>query len=476
MIFKHEEFKKIRSEKRWSLEALGNAVGLSRRSLTNWENGHSEPKEQNIRKLASILDVPLSMISDLQDTLPVSSKNLEDSTSEFMSFYKEEVENKKRIDHVIAGIRVLENKLNESSLVINAIISSINAPIYIKDVNQKYILANNAYIEHLELNSGFRVAGKRDEDFFSTLEAVKNIKEDQHVLDRGEEIINHERFIPGSRKNKWGMISKYPIYDAEKKISGVIGLFIDITERTKNENLRKLMETALLNNASSVLYIFNSKFKLIYLSDSFQNVFGYPKEKHLEDKDFWLNHCLHPDYREKFLKYRDLKNWPKFLQYRGFNSKKQIKWLEATSYKFTYLNTECLAYFERDISSQKSLVWKNIAMYEIINKLPNTVVWSGAFDEYQKIKFDFITENIEKITGHSKNDISNGKIGLFSLIDSDTKSLVDGWLNNDTETFSLEHKIKCKGGKEILVETHIFSIENQDDNKTYFGRHTVNEL
>jgi PAS domain-containing protein len=269
------------------------------------------------------------------------------------------------------------------------------------------------------------------------------------------------------------MISKYPIYDAEKKISGIFGLFIDITERTKNENLRKLMETAFLNNSSTVLYVFNSKFKLVYLSDSFQNVFGYEKEKHLEDKDFWLDNCLHPDYREKFLKYRQLKEWPKFLQYRGINSKKQTKWLEANSYKFTYLDTECLAYIERDISSQKSLVWKNIAMYEIINKLPNTIVWSGTFNDEHKIQFDFITENIEQITGYSKNDVTSGKVTLYSMIEEKAKNSFDKWRNNDIETLNIEHKIQCKNGKNISVNTQIFSIINQDDNKTYFGMHTI---
>ena len=473
MIFKYNEFKRIRKVKRWSLGELGKAVGLSRRSLTNWENGHSEPKEHNIRKLASFLEIPVSMISDLQDTLPVSSKNIEDSTNEFMSFYKEEVENKKQIDQVIAGIKILEHKLHESSLVINAIISSINAPIYMKDVNQKFVLANNAFVELMGLHKGFKVAGKLDENFFSSAEAGQNKKEDQQVLDQGKKIINKEKFIPGSRKHKWGIISKYPVYDSENKIAGVLGLFIDITERKKNENLRKLMETAFLNNSSTVLYIFSSNFKLLYLSDSFKNVFGYDKEEHMADPDFWLNKCIHSDYREKFFGYRQEKEWPKFLQYRGINSKNQIKWLEANSYKFTYLNKECLAYIERDISSQKSLVWKNIAMYEIINKLPNTVVWSGSIEKDNKIKYDFLTEKIEKLTGYSKKEITSNKIDLFSTFETKAQKAVLEWLKNDIDTLSLEHIINTKNGENILVETQIFSIINQNNDKTYFGMHSL---
>ena len=475
MAFKYDEFKRIRKEKRWSLGNLGKAVGMSRRALTNWENGHSEPKESNIKKLASFLAVPVSMISDLQDTAPISEKQISDSASEFMSFYKEETDNRKKIEEVINGIKILENKLNESSLVIKAITSSINSPIYIKDLNQKYVLANNAFKENLGLHSSFRISGKNDADLLPAADANKNTKEDQKIIESGESIVNSEKFIPGSRKSKWGLISKYPIFDSEQKIAGVLGLFYDITERTKTDNLRKLMETAFLKNSSNVLYIYNSKFKLIYLSDSFETVYGYSKEALLKDSDLWLNNCLHPNYREKFINYRNLKNWPQNIKYKSIDIKGRIKWIEAKIHKFSFMNMECLACIERDISSQKSLAWKNIALYEIINSLPNTFVWSGVLNSNGFVDFDLLTQNIEKITGYSHDNFLTHKINLSTLFPEDTLKIIGNWIKNSQKALSIEHTLLCNNNKILQTTTKIFSVMNENNEYTYFGIHTIKE-
>ena len=473
MTFKYNEFKRIRKEKRWSLGILGEAVGMSRRALTNWENGHSEPKESNIKKLATFLEVPVSMISDLQDTIPVSEKKIEDSAAEFMSFYKEETENRRKVEEVIRGVRVLENKLSESSLVINAIITSIKVPIYIKDINQNYVLANHAFIESLGLHKSYKVAGKTDEDLFSSTEAAKNRKEDQDVLNSGNEIVNSEEFIPGSRRSKWGMISKFPIFDSENKVAGLFGLFYDITERTRTENLRKLMEAAFLKSSSNVLYIYNSKFKLIYLSDSFESVYGYSKEEHLNNPDLWINKCLHPDYKEQFLSYRHIKDWPSSLKYKCIDSNGQVKWIEANTHKFKFMNMECLACFERDISSQKSLAWKNVAMYEIINSLPDTIVWSGTFKNDGKVEFDILTENIKNITGYNRTDVMTGKVSFLSLFPNDKQFQVQNWFLEPKYELILEHGLCCADKSTVNVITKIFSVFNQENERTFFGMHTV---
>ena len=76
----------------------------------------------------------------------------------------------------------------------------------------------------------------KDADFFSEIEAKQNTEEDKQVILSGK-ALHREGFIPGSRKKKWGMISKIPFFDSSKKVAGVMGYFIDITVRRKNEIL-----------------------------------------------------------------------------------------------------------------------------------------------------------------------------------------------------------------------------------------------
>lgn len=59
MDFK-DNFKRIREEKRLTQEDIANEVGISRQSVSKWENGVSEPDIATIKKLCKILDCSIS--------------------------------------------------------------------------------------------------------------------------------------------------------------------------------------------------------------------------------------------------------------------------------------------------------------------------------------------------------------------------------------------------------------------------------
>ncbi|HBM15770.1 MAG TPA: hypothetical protein DD381_05420 [Lentisphaeria bacterium] len=58
---------------------------------------------------------------------------------------------------------------------------------------------------------------------------------DKEVLTTGKSILDKEDYIPGNRKTKWGIMSKIPILDLDGKIEGLLGFFVDITDRKKAE-------------------------------------------------------------------------------------------------------------------------------------------------------------------------------------------------------------------------------------------------
>ena len=63
------------------------------------------------------------------------------------------------------------------------------------------------------------------------MEAKENHDQDYNILLTGKSIIKQENYIPGSRKKKWGLINKTPIFDITGKITGIMSSFIDITDR-----------------------------------------------------------------------------------------------------------------------------------------------------------------------------------------------------------------------------------------------------
>ena len=87
----------LRKARGFSQEGLGNALsrvnqnGISRQTVSDWENGNCEPKLENIRDLASVLNVSFDALLDETidlenaDTLTAVLKNLSEDTKKHVN-------------------------------------------------------------------------------------------------------------------------------------------------------------------------------------------------------------------------------------------------------------------------------------------------------------------------------------------------------------------------------------------------------
>lgn len=244
----------------------------------------------------------------------------------------------------------------------------MSSMLYVKDSHLNYIIVNKAFLNNLSLNESYKSTGKNDNDFFPAIEAKQNSLQDQEVLNTGVAIIDKEGFIPGTRKKKWGLISKMPIFDSIGKITGLIGTYVDITDRKKEEEKRKLLETA-LNNVNYTFWLLTaSRDKTLLISRSVERVYGYPLEKFYHDKDFWLNNCLHPDSKVEYFRLRSENLWPKKIEYKIIDSSGKILWLEGVLNSEDYLGRNCIIGTIRDISVRK----EHEDILKLLNKTPKS--------------------------------------------------------------------------------------------------------
>ncbi len=376
-------------------------------------------------------------------------------------------------------IQEQHKKLQRSTVISKALLSSIESVLYIKDINNEYITVNNAFRKLLLLTPQYDVSGKKDSDFFSGKEAKQNFEQDQNILQTGKAIKNIEGYIPGSRKKKMGLISKVPIFDSENKIVGIIANFIDITERVEASKNRKLLEKA-INNIEDCIWIakdneinigkvdilfvndsikrltgfskedfkrnpeiwknflqtkyYNKRIqdrktakyptineykankinapehmeitirekiyydetekiflgiveditkyrknrevrillekvlgksrdivwiresppsnKLLYVSKSVYEMYGYPPETYYSDSEFWYNNSAHPEDRKELIKFRDNRSWPNRKIHRIITRSKEIRWIETSILKSRFLDKQCIAYIERDVTER----------------------------------------------------------------------------------------------------------------------------
>ena len=135
-----------------------------------------------------------------------------------------------------------EETLNNERTLFRTIIDLIPDAVYVKDFTGRKILANPKEIQFAGVNSETEIIGKTDFDLYNFNEASLFWEEDKSVLTTGNPVLNAEGFLTDrDGKMKWILVSKVPFFDMHGKITGIVGVTHDITER-------KLVEQELLKS------------------------------------------------------------------------------------------------------------------------------------------------------------------------------------------------------------------------------------
>lgn len=119
--------------------------------------------------------------------------------------------------------------LHERNLL-HLLMDNIPDNIYFKDKDLKYTCINKAYIRKLNLSLPEQALNKTDIELLPKADAVNTQNEEQMLLDNKQPLINlvKESLFPDGSK-KWYSITKVPIVNPEKKVSGLIGIERDIS-------------------------------------------------------------------------------------------------------------------------------------------------------------------------------------------------------------------------------------------------------
>jgi PAS domain S-box-containing protein len=289
MEFHTEKLKAVRKRKKVTAEELAGKLGISRVTLGAWENGKRVPSEAKIRMLAKVLEIPVDEISDLTPDKAVSDVNLAPFASSIGSVLSGDKEkNFSRQTNLIVGIMGMLKELSDAKLIIGAMISSLPSIFYIKGTDGKYIAASEAFLKNLSLNKNYDVIGKTDFDFFPENEAKINGEMDRKAMADGKSILNVEGYIPGNRKARWGIMSKIPILDAEGRIEGLVGCFVDITEHRKAEE----KYTRIVNMSPHPICVIGMDGYLKFVNPIWEKALGHTRETLLTKP---LLCMIHPD-------------------------------------------------------------------------------------------------------------------------------------------------------------------------------------
>ena len=211
-----------------------------------------ESMSDEISALADAFNAAVHTVRDRENELQRSHELLEirveDRTSDLVALNNDlEKENKVRLE--------AENKLAESTKMLQLVMDNIPQFVFWKDINSSYLGCNTNFSTIAGMNSPQDVIGKNDFDMpWSKGEADFYVEVDQRVISSDKAEYNIQETL---QKTNGDIIhvetNKVPLHDINGKVMGILGTFQDITERKRFEEeiieARNLAEKA--NQAKS---------------------------------------------------------------------------------------------------------------------------------------------------------------------------------------------------------------------------------
>ncbi len=140
-----------------------------------------------------------------------------------------------RFNDVIERKRADEALANERALL-RTLVDHLPLAVYLKDVDGRKTLANRLELDYLGVTSEAEVLGKTDFDFYPPEQAAAYQAFDQEMIRTGQPLINHEgRFTKPDGSVIHLLASVVPLRDAADRVTGLVGINLDITERKRAE-------------------------------------------------------------------------------------------------------------------------------------------------------------------------------------------------------------------------------------------------
>jgi len=153
--------------------------------------------------------------------------------------------------------RQMEEALKHSETLYHSLVETMPQGVFRRDHNGKFTFANQTYCQYVKLSLD-QLLGKSDFDFFPRELAEKYWRDDLALMERGETMeITEETLPPGSDEKIYHHVIKTPLRDETGKVTGLQGMFWDITEKVRIEE-RVRRTTAELARSREELRVKNS--------------------------------------------------------------------------------------------------------------------------------------------------------------------------------------------------------------------------
>src|ERR1017187_6263549 len=171
--------------------------------------------------------------------------------------------------------RMAEETLRQEEALFASMASTIPDHIYFKDRQSRFIRINGSMARSFKLRDAAEAVGKTDFDIFSKEHASTAFAEEQRIMETGEPMIGvEEKETWPDGHVTWVSTTKMPLRDAQDRITGMVGISRDITERKlADTQLREQYE--ILSNSHEGVMIVNLANEVSLWNRGSEEIFGW---------------------------------------------------------------------------------------------------------------------------------------------------------------------------------------------------------
>ena len=183
------------------------------------------------------------------------------------------------VNHDVTVRKQAEIGLRKSKDFLQSILENVPVRVFWKDFDLRYLGCNSLFARDAGYSSADEVIGKSDFEMGWKDQSESYRADDLAVMELGVPKLNfEERQMTPDGNMIWLHTSKVPLYDENRRIIGVLGIYEDITERKQAEDqLRKL--ALAVEQSPETIVITDLDARIEYVNEAFQQVTGYSREE-----------------------------------------------------------------------------------------------------------------------------------------------------------------------------------------------------